>query len=110
MLDSARRIALGKADDPCNSHDQLKGRVVDLARISTEVDRNYDFFQRNIARFIEAHRGQFALIRNRKVIDFFDDPGEAASLGSTRFPDQIFSIQEVTDASIDLGLYAYASN
>jgi hypothetical protein len=83
---------------------------VDLAKISVEVDRNYDFFQRNIARYVPEHRGEFALIRGRKVIEFFDDPGEAASEGSRRFPDQIFSIQEVTDAPIDLGLYSYAGN
>ena len=83
---------------------------MDLAKISNEVDRNYDYFQRNIARFIRGHRGQYALIRDREVIDFFDDPGEAASEGAKRFPDQIFSIQEVTDAPIDLGMYSYAGN
>ncbi len=87
-----------------------RGRFVDLAKISNEVDRNYDYFQRNIARFIRSHRGQYALIRDRKVVDFFDDPGDAASKGALRFPDQIFSIQEVTDAPIDLGLYTYADN
>lgn len=83
---------------------------MDHARISAEVDRNYDFFQRNIARFIADHRGQYALIRKLKIIDFFDDPGKAALLGSSQFPDQVFSIQEVTDAPIDLGLYAYAND
>lgn len=83
---------------------------MDLARISSEVDRNYDFFQRNLAKFISEHRGEYALIRDRKIIDFFDDPGKAASLGSSRFADQIFSIQEVTDTPIDLGLYAYAGD
>ena len=83
---------------------------MDLEKISIEVDRNYDFFQRNLARYVGEHRGQYALVRNRRVIEFFDDPGEAAREGSSRFPDQIFSIQEVTDAPIDLGLYSYASN
>ena len=83
---------------------------MDMARISTEVDRNYDFFQRNIDRFITDHRGEYALIRNREIIDFFDDPGKAASFGTLRFPDQIFSIQEVTDSPIDLGLYTYADD
>lgn len=83
---------------------------MDLDKISVEVDRNYDYFQRNLSRYVGEHRGQYALVRSRKVIEFFNDPGEAAREGSSRFPDQIFSIQEVTDAPIDLGLYSYASN
>ena len=83
---------------------------MDGEALSREVDRNYDYFQRNIASYLPGERGRFALIRHRQIVGFYDDPGEAAREGSTRFPDEIFSIQEVTDAPIDLGLYSYASN
>lgn len=83
---------------------------MDHVALSREVDQNYDYFQRRIASYMTDQRGRYALVRHCKVIDFFDDPGEAAREGSKRFADSIFSIQEVTDAPIDLGLYSYAAN
>lgn len=83
---------------------------MDYEALSREVDQNYDYFQRRVATYLANEPGRFALIRHRKVIGFYDDPGQAARAGSARFKDNIFSIQEVTDAPIDLGLYSYASN
>ena len=73
-----------------------------------EIDANYDFFRRNLARYLENHRGQFALLHARKVIDFFDGPGEAYRSGLARFPDEIFSIQEVEDRPAEMGLISLA--
>ena len=83
---------------------------MDIEAIGHEVDRNYDFFQRQVAQHIAERRGQFALVRNCKIVGFFDDPGKAAEQGAAQFNDQVFSIQEVTDRPIDLGLYSYAAN
>ena len=83
---------------------------MDLDAIGREVDRNYDFFQRHVAQHIAAHRGEFALVRNCEIVGFFNDPGKAAERGASQFADQLFSIQEVTDRPIDLGLYSYAPN
>lgn len=81
---------------------------MDRNELSREVDRNYDYFQRHISSYLPQESGRFALIRHQEVIGFFDDPGEAAREGAKRFNDGIFSIQEVTDAPIDLGLYWHA--
>jgi hypothetical protein len=83
---------------------------MDRNELNREVDQNYDFFQRNLSSYLEAQSGRFALVRHKKVVGFYDDPGDAAREGKKRFNDDIFSIQEVTDAPIDLGLYSYASN
>lgn len=83
---------------------------MDHAALSREVDRNYDFFQRHITTYLPEQTGRYALLRDRKVIGFYDDPGEAAAEGARRFQDNIFSIQEVSTAPIDLGLYSYAAN
>lgn len=72
-----------------------------------EIDANYDFFQRNLARFMDQHLGQYALLRHAKVIDFFAQPGEAYRAGLARFPDEIFSIQEVRSEPIELGHMAF---
>ena len=73
-----------------------------------EIDQNFDFFQRNLSRYLNDHRGQFALLRCREVIDFFDGPGEAFREGLARFPDEIFSIQEVEDRPAEMGLMSIA--
>ena len=69
----------------------------------SEIDRNYDFFQRNLKRYLKEHRGEFALLKNAELIDFFERPGDAYRAGLARFSDEIFSIQEVRSEPIHLG-------
>jgi hypothetical protein len=75
-----------------------------------QVDQNYDAFQRVLSTLLPAHRNEFALMRDREIVGFFDKPGAAYSDGVRRFPDQLFSIQEVTDEPIDLGFYSHVAN
>lgn len=49
-------------------------------------------------------------MRDREIVGFFDKAGAAYSDGVRRFPDQLFSIQEVTDEPIDLGFYSHVAN
>lgn len=83
---------------------------MDHQALSREVDRNYDYFQRVLAQHIDTRRGQYALIRDRHIQGFFDDPGAADKEGHRLYSDGIYSIQEVTDEPIDLGLYSCASH
>lgn len=73
-----------------------------------EIDRNYDFFQRNLTQFIEKHRGQYALLRSGGVVAWFDRPGDAFRAGLEEFPDELFSIQEVEDQPAEIGLMSLA--
>lgn len=73
-----------------------------------EVDRNFDFFQRNLALFLKDHAGDYALLKSCVVAGFFPTPGEAYMAGRSKFADGIFSIQEVTDEPIDLGFFSHA--
>ena len=75
-----------------------------------EVDANYDAFQRMLRNLLDAHRNEFALMRDCEVVGFFGRPGDAYREGLQRFPDQRFSIQEVTDEPIDLGFYSHVAN
>lgn len=75
-----------------------------------EVDANYDFFQRNLGLLLKEHRDKYVLLRQQKIIDYFDDVGDAYRAGLNRFSDGIFSIQEITDEPIDLGIFSHAGN
>jgi hypothetical protein len=76
--------------------------------LKIEVDRNYDFFQRNISGFLKDHCGQYALLKSGAVVAFHDRVGDAYRAGLNQFPDEIFSIQEVTEHPVDLGFMSLA--
>lgn len=73
-----------------------------------EIDQNFDFFQRSLAALLSEHRGEFALIRNRKIVAFFTSPGEAYRAGLSQFEDEVFSVQEVEDRPVEMGLISLA--
>lgn len=73
-----------------------------------EIDANYDYFQRQLGALLEAHRGAYALLKSCHVEGFFAKPGDAYRAGMMRFPDGVFSIQEVTDEPLHLGFMSLA--
>ena len=73
-----------------------------------EIDQNYDFFQRNLGSLIEQHRGEFALLRSKRIVALYPGPGEAYRAGLAQFPDEIFSVQEVEDRPAEMGLTSLA--
>lgn len=76
--------------------------------LKREVDRNYDWFQRNLRRYIADHRGRYALLKSADLVEFFDLPGDAYRSGLARFSDGIFSIQYVTDEPVEIGMMSVA--
>ncbi len=74
-----------------------------------EIDANYDVFQRNLARYLAGHEGQYAVMRHQRIVEFVATPGEAYRFATGRFPDGIFSIQEVIDEPIDLGFFSHVA-
>ncbi len=80
---------------------QLQGQQVDL---------NYDAFQRMLADILTTHRDQLALMRDGEIVGYYQTPREALEAATSKFPDQIFSIQEVTDEPIDLGFWSHVAN
>ncbi len=81
---------------------------MEVDALRREVDANYDFFQRTLALLMPDHRGAYALLRHQKIEGFFARAGEAYRAGLEHFPDEIFSIQEVTDEVEDLGYFSRA--
>ena len=83
---------------------------MDRDRQRREVDRNYDAFMRVLSTIIKDHRDQLALMRDGKIVAYFDKPSDAYRSGVERFEDGIFSIQEVTDEPIDLGFWSHVGH
>lgn len=76
--------------------------------INVEIDRNFDFFQRNLGAYLSSHEGEFAVIRHQAIAGFCGSVADAEALGEKDFPDGLYSIQEVTSAPVDLGFFTHA--
>ncbi|WP_260581645.1 hypothetical protein [Sphingopyxis sp. PET50] len=79
-----------------------------MSQLQAEVDRNYDWFQRNLGVLRIEHDGEYAVLRDQTVLGFFGSPGEAFRSALAKFPDRIFSIQQVIDEPLDLGFLSLA--
>ena len=77
-------------------------------RERAEVKRNYEAFVNVLPTIIAAHQGKFALIRDTKIIEYFDTAADAYRAGLQLFREEPFSIQEVTETAIDLGFFSHA--
>jgi hypothetical protein len=75
-----------------------------------QVDGNLDFFVSELPKLTQTHMGQFALLRHKEITDFFSTPVDALKAGRSLYPDGLFSIQQVTEAPIDLGFFSHAGN
>ncbi len=73
-----------------------------------EVDRNFAFFQQELPKLLEQHRGKFALIRDSEIAGFYDTAADANTAGSQLYADGLFSIQKVTEDIGDLGFFSHA--
>jgi hypothetical protein len=78
----------------------------DRDALQREIDANYDFFLEKLALLTAEHRNRYALLRNCKILGFFDNPGDAYRAAIGEFSDELFSIQQVTDEPVELGIYS----
>lgn len=75
-----------------------------------EVDRNFQAFQQIVGGLMATHAGQFAVLRQGAVDAYFKTAGEALIAAYRKFPDGLFSVQEVADRPLDLGFYSHVAN
>lgn len=79
------------------------------AALQEEIDRNFEAFQRLVPALADAQAGRFALMRDCKIIEFFDTARDAFAAGNRLYSeDRLFSVQEVDMAAIDLGFHSHA--
>lgn len=67
-----------------------------------EVDKNYEFFKKELPSLLKEHKGEFILIRDQRIEAYCRTFEEAVFIGKEKFSDNRFSIQEVTNEPIDL--------
>ena len=74
-----------------------------------QIEQNYRIFEQQLPQLLARYRGKFALMRDGKIVAFFDTARDAFIAGQKLFAqDNLFSIQEVTATPIDLGWFSHA--
>lgn len=75
-----------------------------------EVDQNFDAFSKQLPNLLKTQRNKFALMKNREICAFYTTVEDARATAESFFDDDLYSIQQVTDQSIDLGFFSRAIN
>jgi hypothetical protein len=76
--------------------------------LEREIDGNYAAFMEKLEALLREHRsGQFALMRNRAIVQLFDSAADAVRFGRKAFGDHIFSVQEVRERPFDSGYFSH---
>lgn len=78
--------------------------------LDAEIDRNLFAFLPQIPTLLEQHRGEYALLRDQHIISLHKRLSEALAAAEAKFPDELFSIQQVTDKPIEQGFFGYADH
>ena len=73
-----------------------------------EVDRNYEAFLKLLPSIINTHRNQYALMQDGKVVGYYSTSRDAITTANRFLEGKPFSIQRVTDGSVDLGYFSHA--
>lgn len=76
--------------------------------IQEEVDANFDVFRQILPSIIRDNRDKYALMKDGKILGFYSSPLDARVAAETFIADKVYSIQHVTDQSINLGYFTYA--
>jgi hypothetical protein len=73
-----------------------------------KVDRNFEVFTKLLPDLLQTHPGQYAVMHEGEIVEFFDTLGDAVKFGHAKFGDANFSVQEITRQSVSLGFHSYA--
>lgn len=80
----------------------------DRVALQAEIAENFDYLMRNLAGLLPEHAGQYALLKGRRVLGFYDDAFDADLEGAKLVSDGLYSIQQVTGQPLELGVYSNA--
>ena len=76
----------------------------------TAVDENLEAFLQELPNIPAAHAGKIALLRDRKIVGYYDTVADTVGVANKLYSDGLFSIQQVTNIPVDLGYYSHAGD
>jgi len=73
---------------------------------SKEVEANYSVFVENLSGLLADNKGAWCLLHDKQIIGFYSTLEDAYRGGVDKYPDRRFSVQEVTDTPLRMGVHA----
>lgn len=75
-----------------------------------EIVRNYRYFSTVVNAAMANHEGEYALLRDCEIVEFFPTASAAVAEGARRYGVLPFSIQHVINRPLDLGFLSHATD
>lgn len=100
----ARRLARVQTRKICYLS-SMSATDTDKQRI---VDENYIAFSEMLPELIKTNAGKFVVMREKEIVEYFDTFRDAMVYGSKTYNDGLFSVQEITQKTVDLGWFSHA--
>jgi len=76
--------------------------------VQQEVDANFKAFQDLLPDLMQKEPNRWALMKSQQCVAFYDTLRDARTAGAAQFEDGLFSVQKVTEETIDLGWFSHA--
>lgn len=76
--------------------------------LQKEIDANFEALQEVLPDLLPSEADRWALMRHGECVDFYDTLRDAETAGRAMYKDGIFSVQQVSDAVVDLGWFSHA--
>lgn len=76
--------------------------------LDTEIQVNYEKFERLLPELMKTHPSQHALMRGGEIVQIYRSVEDAVRTGCSFYEDGLFSVQEITQTPIDLGVFSRA--
>lgn len=78
-----------------------------IAQRNTAIKENLDVFRKQLDRLAEEHRGEYVLIREKKIVGFYQTAADALQAAMHMYPnDARYSVQKIEPEPICMGMYA----
>ena len=82
--------------------------AIQLEEARREATRNFEVFLEKLPKLLETDRGKWTLLHQAELIAIFDTYEEAGQAAGELYPNDVYSMQEITDQIVDLGWYSRA--
>ena len=76
--------------------------------LQREIDANFEALQKALPDLLPYEADRWALMRRGECVDFYDTLRDAETAGRAMYKDRIFSVQQVSNAVVDLGWFSHA--
>jgi Family of unknown function (DUF5678) len=76
--------------------------------VREQVDKNYEAFVSMLPNIIAQYRNKYALMKDGQIIGYYSTLEDAYMTANKFYPNELYSVQKVTDVPIDLGFFSHA--